>query len=69
MTTHEHVLVRSVRDTAGVLDAIAGPGVGDPYTAPPPSRPFVDEVGADPGRLRIGFRTASTNDAPDTHPD
>ena len=69
MTTHEHVLVRSVRDTAGVLDAIAGPGVGDPYTAPPPSRPFIDEVGADPGRLRIGVRTASTEAAADTHPD
>jgi len=46
-----------VRDTAAVLDATAGPGVGDPYTAPPPSRPFAEEVGADPGRLRIGFRT------------
>ena len=69
MTTHEHVLVRSVRDTAGVLDAIAGPGVGDPYTAPPPSRPFVDEVGADPGRLRIGSRTDSSTGAPPTHPD
>ena len=31
---------------------------GDPYTAPPPSRPFADEVGADPGRLRIGWRTS-----------
>jgi amidase len=57
MTTHEHVLTRSVRDTAGVLDATCGPGVGDPYTAPPPVRPFVEEVGADPGRLRVGFRT------------
>jgi amidase len=57
MTTHEHVLTRSVRDTAAVLDATAGPGVGDPYTAPPPSRPFAEEVGADPGRLHIGFRT------------
>ena len=57
MTTHEHVLTRTVRDSAGVLDAIRGPGAGDPYTAPPPPRPYVDEVGADPGRLRIGFRT------------
>jgi amidase len=57
MTTHEHVLTRSVRDTAAVLDATAGPGTGDPYTAPPPARPFAAEVGADPGRLRIGFRT------------
>ena len=57
MTTHEHVLTRSVRDTAAVLDVIAGAGVGDPYTAPAPTRPFAAEVGADPGRLRIGFRT------------
>jgi amidase len=56
-TTHEHVLCRSVRDTAAVLDAIAGPGIGDPYTAPPPSRPFIAEVGVDPGQLRIGVRT------------
>jgi amidase len=69
MTTHEHVLVRSVRDTAGVLDAIAGPGVGDPYTAPAPARRFVEEVGADPGRLRIGFRTAATEGSTPTHPD
>src|SRR5947207_5950964 len=55
--THEHVLTRSVRDTALVLDAVAGPGAGDPYSAPPPARPFRDEVDAPPGRLRIGLRT------------
>ena len=55
--TCEHVLTRSVRDSAAVLDACAGPAPGDPYTAPPPARPWRDEVGADPGRLRIGFRT------------
>jgi amidase len=55
--THEHVLTRSVRDSAAVLDAVAGPGPGDPYTAPPLARPLADEVGADPRRLRIGFRT------------
>ena len=68
MTTHEHVLTRSVRDTAGVLDAIAGPGVGDPYAAPAPSRPFAEEVGADPGRLRIGFRTQMTGGHGDSDP-
>jgi amidase len=53
--THEHVLTRSVRDTAAVLDAIAGRAPGDPYSARPPVRPFAEEVGADPGRLRIGL--------------
>jgi amidase len=55
--THEHVLTRSVRDTALVLDAVAGAGPGDPYTAPPPTRPFGTEVATSPGRLRIGLRT------------
>jgi amidase len=54
--THEHVLTRSVRDTAASLDALAGPAPGDPYTAPLPVRPWRDEVGAEPGRLRIRFR-------------
>ena len=46
---------RSVRDTARMLDAVHGPGVGDSVIAPAPSRPYLDEVGADPGRLRIGM--------------
>ena len=46
---------RTVRDTAALLDAVHGPGVGDTVIAPAPRRPFVDELGADPGRLRIGF--------------
>jgi len=69
MTTHEHVLTRSVRDTAAVLDAIAGPGVGDPYTAPPPARPFAEEVGAHPGKLRIGFRTDRGGGLGEAHAD
>ena len=58
MLTHEHVVTRTVRDSAAILDCTAGAMPGDPYTAPPPSRPFADEVGADPGQLRIGWRTA-----------
>ena len=52
-----HVLTRSVRDTAAVLDATNGPLPGDPYTAPLPAGPYLAEVGRDPGRLRIGIRT------------
>lgn len=53
--TIDGVVSRTVRDTAGMLDCIAGYEPGDPYTAPPPSRPFVDEVGAAPAHLRIGL--------------
>jgi amidase len=45
------------RDSAALLDATAGPDVGDPYWAPPQERPYLQEVGADPGRLRIAFTT------------
>lgn len=45
----------TVRDTARLLDAVRGPGVGDSVIAPAPERPYIDEVGADPGRLRIGL--------------
>ena len=51
----EHVLTRSVRDSAVMLDAICAPEPGSPYVTAPPPRPFRDEVGADPGRLRIAF--------------
>ncbi len=51
----EHCVSRSVRDTARLLDATWGPGVGDTVIAPAPLRPYIDEVGADPGRLRIGM--------------
>ena len=53
--TIDGALARTVRDAAGVLDVISGPMPGDPYFAPPLARPLADEVGADPGRLRIGF--------------
>ena len=46
---------RSVRDTAALLDAVHGPGIGDTVIAAPPTRPYVQELGADPGRLRIGL--------------
>ena len=51
----EHVLSRSVRDSAAMLDATAGADPGAPYAAPAQARPFLDEVGTEPGRLRIAF--------------
>jgi amidase len=53
----EHVLTRSVRDSAAVLDATRGSDVGAPYVAPEPARPYLQEIGAPPGKLRIAFTT------------
>lgn len=55
----QHAVTRSVRDSAALLDAVCQPEPGDPYWAPPPERPFLEEAGRDPGRLRIGFTTAA----------
>lgn len=51
----EHVISRSVRDSAAMLDAISGPDVGALYWPAAPSRPFLSEVGDPPGKLRIAF--------------
>jgi amidase len=58
----EGFVTRSVRDTAALLDLVAGAMPGDPYAAPPPARPFAAEVGADPGRLRIGLLQRAPRD-------
>ena len=60
----KHALTRSVRDSAALLDVVDGPRPGDPYAAPPKARPFLDEVTAEPGRLRIGFSTEPLYDQP-----
>ena len=64
----EHILSRSVRDSAAMLDATAGPDLGDPYVAPPPARPYAEEVGAPVGKLRIAFSTTTPTGVP-LHPD
>lgn len=51
----EHAVTRSVRDSAALLDVTSGMGTGDPYTAPPQSGAFLNEVGLIPGRLRIAL--------------
>jgi amidase len=64
----EHALTRSVRDSAALLDATCGPDAGAPYFAPPPERPYLEEAGAHPGRLRVGF-TAESLFGETTHAD
>lgn len=64
----EHALTLSVRDSAALLDATAGPELGDPYWVPPPRRPFLQEVGSKPGRLRIAFSSRAPLGT-DIHPD
>ncbi len=63
-----HVLTRSVRDSAAMLDATAGDEPGAPYVAPAPARAFLKEVGAKPGKLRIAF-SAKPLIGKNVHPD
>ncbi len=64
----EHAVTLSVRDSAAILDATSGPMPGDPYFAPPPARPYAEEVKAPPGRLRIAFSVNAPTGV-DVHPD
>jgi amidase len=64
----EHCLTRSVRDSAAMLDVTQGPLPGDRWWAPPPARPYLDEVAEDPKPLRIAFTTADLVGRP-AHPD
>ena len=61
-------LTRSVRDAAALVDVMAGPAPGDPYSAPPLERPLAEEVGAPVGRLRVAF-TAGSLFGKGTHPE
>jgi len=58
-----HVVARSVRDVAAILDVTSGPAEGDPYLAPVPARSFATEVGRHPGKLRIALQTKARNGA------
>jgi amidase len=54
-----HVITRSVRDSACMLDATHGPEPGAPFRIAPPERPYSAEVARDPGCLRVAFSTRS----------
>lgn len=60
----QHAVSRSVRDSAALLDAIAGPMPGDPYSAPPPGGTFLAATRREPAPLRIAFSTRAPNGAP-----
>jgi amidase len=63
-----HVVTRSVRDSAAVLDVLEGYMTGDPYTAPLPAHAYATDVGADPGKLRIGVSTVAPSGLAETDP-
>ena len=67
--TAELVVTRSVRDTATMLEAVHGPAPGDPYVAPPPARPYTDELEAEPAGLRIGVLEHPAVQGLSSHPD
>ena len=65
----EHVLTRSVRDSAAVLDIVSGPGSGDPYGAPTASRPYAEEVDTHVEQLRVGVMRSTPASLTALHPD
>ena len=60
----QHAVTWSVRDSAALLDATAGPMPGDPYAAAPPARPWLEDATRDPARLRIAVSTLSPDGKP-----
>lgn len=61
-------LTRSVRDAAALIDVMAGPAPGDPYSAPPLERPLAKEVDIPLGKLRVAFTPGSLF-GKETHPE
>ena len=66
---NEHALTRTVRDSAALLDVVAGSAPGDPYTAPASKVPFLQAITQQPAAQRILIATASPFPGPTTHPE
>lgn len=64
----EHVVTRSVRDSATMLDCTHGADIGDPFAAPPVARPYAEEITMAPGKLRIAY-SATDPDGKAIHAD
>lgn len=60
----DHVLTRTVRDSAAMLDWTGYPEDDAPYAPPAKERPYKDEIGTPPGRLRIAFNSRTTHGGP-----
>ena len=60
----DHVVTRTVRDSAAMLDATGRPEIGDPYPAPPKARPYMEEIEQSPGRLRIAWSSETASGRP-----
>jgi amidase len=65
----QHVVCHSMRDAAGILDATAIPTMGDGVVAPNYGQPYINQVGAAPGKLRIGLWNESPREDLEIHPD
>src|SRR5437773_2029369 len=59
----EHAVTLTVRDSAALLDATAGSAPGDPYAAPAPTRPYLQEIGAGREAIRIAYTSQAPNGA------
>jgi amidase len=66
---NEHALTRTVRDSAALLDAVAGSAAGDPYTVSLPKVPFRQAITQQPATVRILLATASPYQGQRAHPD
>jgi amidase len=60
----EHVITRTVRDSAVMLDVTGRPEPGSPYAAPAKDRPYAEEIGRAPGRLKIAWSSQTANGRP-----
>ena len=62
--TTQLTVTRTVRDTAAILDVIAGPDTGAPYYAATDDGSYLEDANRDPGKLRIAFTTSALSDVP-----
>ncbi len=65
----EHVVSRTVRDTAAMLDCTAGPDIGDPYYAPPQADSYLEESRTEPGSLRVALFATNLRTGEKVHPE